>query len=1034
MCRKHLIGLIHGVLGAMLISSCVDQNYDLINKDLSTDISIPGNVITLPIGNFKATVLDSIIDMDEIDMLTKGDDNVYSISQKSEIDPIEEVIDPVKFSIDPVIEEMSIEFAKAEITTVHIDATTIDPVEFTTPSVSMDDLNNRLPTLHSNVSKTVSTPVLEQIFTMIESGNVSSSSLPDYVTIDEVVSIDDENVDFAFEYTLPEQIETIKAIKLGEQGTQGALVQVVVTHPTLLLDVNKKIDFEIAFPSMCKLSKVPGINQASEYVISSDGSSISVNDLDVSGEKTYIQFYVNEMNDVDSHVENGVININKQVVYNVSYKVKGDVPITDNIKRDDFAFNVYLDMPLHFQDITGVTKDIDVEFKSTTMDLGGHFDNLQYIDSIYYIEFDETLSRIKFDINESGECIKYFQMKEGYALRVKFPKELTICPIHSEYEGKGETVIYDENDHAFYIYDLQALQAAEWNIALQKLDLNLPVIDEACDMNVHVEISSVDPNKNVIDHIVFAGEEMESMNKVLASLDAGASAHFKMHESDLTIKDAVVHTENIISPLDSRAEFEINEEVPSEIGRIEGIDFTENVIVRLEMSIDGLDELNTDIDLNLHAALPSFFDLTPVPSSNPDLNVTIENGNLAIKAQYHPQTDDKLVIELACSKFNFKTEEFNNIGLVPFDSINGKSYFIYSDEIIVEGEASVHGTEFHSYILDEVDDIKLTFQMSVEEMEVKTVHGIYDGQIDEIHEAIALDLGDELDFLKVVGNTITLAEAQIELLFDNSISIPVDVDLHIYGVDSEGNAIPTSNIQQTISILPAIYDEVTGKVTPCKTKLLLTCSEDLVPMVGYEKVLVPALATLLEQIPDSIYINIKPVIDTEETHHINITEPLTFSGSYSVNIPLKFEKFNISYRDTISDINVDAEDELNNFKNVELSIKMNVVNTIPFGMDLHVTPLDAYGNVLTDIAIDPFSIKPGLGGNINDTEHITAEEVQAVELKMRHNSADISKLDKIEFSVTSNSNSVTGSVGLKGDQGILFTDVVLVVSGDIEME
>ena len=452
------------------------------------------------------------------------------------------------------------------------------------------------------------------------------------------------------------------------------------------------------------------------------------------------------------------------------------------------------------------------------------------------------------------------------------------------------------------------------------------------------------------------------------------------------------------------------------------------------MSIDGLDELNTDIDLNLHAALPSFFDLTPVPSSNPDLNVTIENGNLAIKAQYHPQTDDKLVIELACSKFNFKTEEFNNIGLVPFDSINGKSYFIYSDEIIVEGEASVRGTEFHSYVLDEVDDIKLTFQMSAEEMEVKTVHGIYDGQIDEVQEAIALDLGDDLDFLKEEGNTITLAEPQIELQIDNSISIPVDVELNIYSVDSEGKVIPTSSINEKIKILPALYDEITGDVVSRKTKLLLTSSEDLEPMVGYEKVLIPELATLLEQIPDSIYINIKPVINTEETHHINITKPLTFAGSYSVNIPLKFEKFNLCYRDTISDISVDAGDELNNFKNVTLAIKMNVVNTIPFGLDLQVTPFNAHGNVLTDVAIESFKIKPGLGGNINDAEHITAEEVQVVELKMKNSTADISKLDKIEFSVTSNSNSATGSVGLKGDQGVWITDVVLEVSGDIEME
>ena len=54
----------------VLCCSCVDNAYDL-NKDIVMDVTIPGNKITLPVGNVKPIVLDSLIDVDDIDLLEK---------------------------------------------------------------------------------------------------------------------------------------------------------------------------------------------------------------------------------------------------------------------------------------------------------------------------------------------------------------------------------------------------------------------------------------------------------------------------------------------------------------------------------------------------------------------------------------------------------------------------------------------------------------------------------------------------------------------------------------------------------------------------------------------------------------------------------------------------------------------------------------------------------------------------------------------------------------------------------------------------
>ena len=39
-------------------------------------------------------------------------------------------------------------------------------------------------------------------------------------------------------------------------------------------------------------------------------------------------------------------------------------------------------------DVHGSTKELEVEFEPVTMDFAGHFDNLEYIDTIHYVQFN----------------------------------------------------------------------------------------------------------------------------------------------------------------------------------------------------------------------------------------------------------------------------------------------------------------------------------------------------------------------------------------------------------------------------------------------------------------------------------------------------------------------------------------------------------------------------------------------------------------------------------------------------------------------
>ena len=171
------------LLGSLSIfCSCVNNKYDL-NLDISKDVKIEGNKITLPFGSLKTITLDSLIDVDDIDVLEKSADGIYSITKGDSIDPITESIDPIELSIDKQNETVEIEFTDAEIDKVEIKATDVDPATFTIPEVSFDELNKSLPDLTADASQTVEN---ENLRGKLELLSGSGASGKEKVSIDEL--------------------------------------------------------------------------------------------------------------------------------------------------------------------------------------------------------------------------------------------------------------------------------------------------------------------------------------------------------------------------------------------------------------------------------------------------------------------------------------------------------------------------------------------------------------------------------------------------------------------------------------------------------------------------------------------------------------------------------------------------------------------------------------------------------------------------------------------------------------------------------
>ena len=1020
MCKRTLFALLLVVFS--FCTSCVDNNYDLLNKKIATDVKIESNAVAVPVGDLKAVLLNSLIDVNEIELLGKDTDGVYSIAVDSAIS-VEENFDPITLHIDPVEYSASVKFEEADIDTIHISATDMTVATFSSPEISVENLNKELPHLESEVRTDLfDKTVLENML-----AELGDSPRP-YKFTELKVTTGEQIVPCKVDYTMHHDIDTIRSVKLGTAGdTIGTLVNVVITNPKVLQDCAKEINFRIDFPEIFTLALNEDADQPENYKI--DGHSVCLDGFKSTGESSTLSFYITDINGIDGYIENGHISIDKFIKYTIDYKVDGEIELRKGMKAEDFSFGVDLDVQLAFLEAAGKTKDVKVDFEPVEMLFSADFGNLEHIDTINYVDFDEERSRIKFETRMDTVWLGAFDLMEGYALKIAFP-QLEISQDYSNYEG----ITYNEAEHAFYVKDIKNFSGTLWEIAPKRLTLNLPVEDDSCHMDVKAMISCVNLNKpDESGCFYLAGRKMDKMVEALSKLNSGTKeAHFRMLESDLTIKDAVVHTDEIISSLNASSNFDINEKVPSEVGRVEKIGFKEDVPIRLALNVEGLDMLDAYIELDVDVTLPSFLKMKTLKRSD---EIVIEDSVLSVSTSYDPSSKEPLVFELLCSGMDFTNGENGSAGLVIKDSVDGNSYLSYNCDVFVDGQASISGAEFHSAALG--NDISFDVSLEIGDISVKRFHGIYRAEIEGVDENIDLDLGDEFEFVREEGNSITLADPQLEFVLKNSVGIPVDITLLLYGNDENGQVIEDSKIELVQRIKPARYNENTDELIPVETKIFLTTDTANISKAGYENVEIPNLANLLKKVPHSLSLKIDPeIIEDSVTHHIDICDPIKLDATYSVVIPLKFEDLHLCYNDTITGLDTNLGETMSMFSNVSLCAKMDIVNTIPLGLLLKVVPLDVYGNVIDDIEIDELKIAAGAGDALLDEKGTLCAggEPQKFVFGIKSKSGDISSLDGLAFSLEAATDHTVGAAAIKGEQGLKISNIVFEVSGDIEVD
>ena len=470
-------------------------------------------------------------------------------------------------------------------------------------------------------------------------------------------------------------------------------------------------------------------------------------------------------------------------------------------------------------------------------------------------------------------------------------------------------------------------------------------------------------------------------------------------------------------PFEIEKEFTFSNQAPNQFARIYSCKFKEEKPILMNLKLEGLESIQADAaDLDFTITFPPFFKNL----KSDDANVSAKNNRVSITKEYLAQNNQGLEIKLYCSEFNFEVDTEGGRGLEPE---NG--YLSHQSTMKVQGEITLRNSNSGLALDGGSPQIAMNVDFDFEDIEVKTVNGVFRDDFYQVDSVFALNLGDLAATLKEVNSQIRLAAPYIEMVLKNDINVPLKtIELNMFGKDEEGKVIKETEVTSNLD-LHQQYDQNTGEIVSSMSKLLLTSSETL-EKEGYDKIKTPNLAMWLEYVPDSIGYRVHPILDKSKRANISIDQPVSLGAACRAVIPLSFEILHLAFSGTIP-LNLEKE-SIEMFSNVGLKLKMTITNTLPLGLSIKTTALDEKENPIENIVFSTINIDPC------EEESCTLESTlnkKVVEIGVENESLDFSKMKNLKFDLEIFTND-NNEVGFKPTQGIQIADIAIEISGDIK--
>lgn len=436
----------------------------------------------------------------------------------------------------------------------------------------------------------------------------------------------------------------------------------------------------------------------------------------------------------------------------------------------------------------------------------------------------------------------------------------------------------------------------------------------------------------------------------------------------------------------SKVSYTIDQNVPEEMVLLRRMEFRQPVKLTMDIEIYS-EDYNADFDalerLHLH---------TDGNENNDHFYMTMPSY-LVFKEGTPMGSGNRLWLDYVAEHKDYLghkhfQESFEVVAL-DFSAFEGGGVPVENGRIlVVEDDLEINGTIVSEPItftggelLEKISDIYIEPTLSFEKFVIESVVGRFDPQIDVVEESIDIDLGDDMDF--IYDAALDFSNPQIFVTINSDgVTLPVLADITLKGQDKFGYNL--SNVDMSMNVAPN-----------CENKYYITPSG--ASLADYSSV-VADLNALLRPIPHEVLLELNASIDNTGFNTVYLGRQMEVSGSYDLNIPLDFSRLDLTYTETVEDVlGEDSEDVTDYVENIEsVTIKADVLNTVPAKFDIEVIAKDSWGNRLYGITAE-IEGNIAMGNGMDNNDEVTEPVESSIEIKLGAMNGELEELCDLDI-------------------------------------
>lgn len=971
------------LLASAGLNSCITKSDELdLNKDISLDMQIGAGGVSVPIGSLSKIYVDSLLKVGDgeidLDTLPGG---VYGFTMSDKIDDVKVNIDKILINIpSPSINELSTSFDNPtpdDITVPKVDDGTIVEIS----SVNIDAINDKFPAIRSSY----------------ETPSYSVPGTGSAIPVNVPVTIDEQTIGFQFDYTLPDKVSRLNNVWFGPskylKAGQTMLLNVdmsgvysLVNDPVVTIDA-----LSIVFPSNFTVQKSDALDAfISPSCVTVAGNVLSISGAQISGLSAGnttlpVSFMVSNA-DFSSYT--GKIEYNDEIKYSLSLNVQGEVNYTGT---RTFKVGVGIDETLSLAEVSVDTKAVNFEVGNASISSSYKVTGMDGISSIKKIAFNSETSKIYLSVSDLGLDPFSFSSEEGEAY-MQFQSNMEF--VNSCVDENGATAgKWDAQTPGKLLIDLSKAAGHTIELKVKSIDLSGYVIDK-------------DTKSMTIPNTVgYGGTAVIAAQDGLGlqAVENLGNRNFNVSVwGSLEVDNAELVTDAISTEIKDSTTITIDENIDKSVKSLKRIDLVKPSGVDVRLEFCGIPESLPELAFSdVRIEFPDFIKME---YSGSDSRVQVLGSSL-------------LRIDGSLNASEMEGDGFVIAGLkisgIEFDDyVETKNGRLVLEDLKVRIEGGVNANNF-VVNSNELEDVSVKPSITIDPIEVKAVYGKFTPSIDDIHQAVGLSLGEDLDFMKDGENSLSLSDPELVLDLTSSVTIPMVAGISLSSKDDKGNWIARDVKPEGGTIRIPACDSLADSRN---IKIIIYSSQRTVPESRDSVfVRIANLSDLMTTIPDSIFFDLTVDADQSVNHYIDLTRELSVAGSYNVTIPLSFENVHFEYSDTIADLAEQLEDISDMVGDASIMITAKLESTVPFGITVSAVALDANGREIKDIKVGTCEVKPGdKAGTVSD-----------VVLSVSAKNGALAALDALKISASLDSgNSADGSALAKG-QYVWLKDVVL---------